>query len=132
MKFVLALLAVLILATAAMANSREIAVPGGGAVFLPGSKTMVRLAAVQDVRCPSTLDCIWEGTIRVELELAVPGDLPGVIVLCNVCEDGGRTAQHGRYRLTLLRLEPGREVLDPMGRGPVLQDYTVVLAVEAQ
>ena len=132
MKFVLALMAVIIPATAALATTLELFVPGGCAVYLPGSETMVRLAAVQDVRCPSTADCVWEGTIRVELELAVPGDTPDVVVLCNACEDATRAAKFGRHTLTLLRLEPGREVLDPMGRSTTLQDYTVVLAVEWQ
>lgn len=132
MKVVLALMAAIIPATAAMATPHEISLPGGLAVSLPGSQTMVRLTAVQDVRCPSTVDCIWEGTIRVELDLAAPGDTPDLVVLCNACDGATRTAQHGRHTLTLLQLLPGREVLDPIGRSPVLHDYTVVLAVDWQ
>ena len=130
MKFVIASIAALFTATAALAARSDILVPGGGAVYLPDSEIMVRLSAVQDVRCPSTVNCVWEGTIRVELELAVPGDAPEIIVLCNSCDDASRSAQYGRHTLTLVRLEPGRKVLDPLNRLAELRDYTVVLGVE--
>lgn len=132
MRFVLTLMAALFCATAALAKTTEISVPGGSAVYLPDAETMVLLSAVQDVRCPSTVNCVWEGMIRVELELAVPGDRPEIVVLCNACEGAARTADYGRYTLTLLRLEPGRVVLDPLNRLEELRDYTVILGVEWQ
>ena len=126
---VLATLAV-VWATPVLTQPVEIRVAGGQAVYLPQSETMVLFAAVQDQRCPSAADCIWEGLIRVELELAVPGDDPEPLVLCNMCQDATRHANYGTYTLTLLRLEPGREVLDPLNRLITLQDYTVILGVE--
>lgn len=118
--------------TAALAQPLEMPVLGGQAVYLPHSETMMQVAAVQDVRCPSTVNCVWEGLIRVELALAVPGDTPETLVLCNSCEDGMRTGEYGHHNITLLRLEPGRDVLDPLNRPVVLEDYTVVLGVERQ
>jgi len=132
MRFVLTIMAVLLCAPAAGAATTEISVPGGSAVYLPDSETMVLFSGVKDVRCPSTVDCVWEGMIRVELALAVPGDTPEIVVLCNACDAAARTADYGRYTLTLVRLEPGRVVLDPLNRLEELRDYTVVLGVEWQ
>ena len=113
----------------ATANADELTLAGGYAEFLPGSETMVRVAAVQDARCPAAADCVWEGTIRVTLELAVPGDPPEIYDLCNSCDGAAPSADVGGYILTLVRLEPGREVLDLVSRLPVVQDYTVILLV---
>ena len=132
MRMVCVFSAAIFAATMALAETSELLVPGGSAVYFPESETMVLFSAVQDQRCPSNADCVWEGMIRVELALAVPGDTPEMLVLCNACEDGTRAAKFGRYAITLIRLEPGREVLDPLGRLVTLQDYTVVLGVEWQ
>lgn len=119
-------------AATALAQGADMSLAGGQAVYLPQSETMVRFAAVQDMRCPSAANCIWEGLIRVELELAVPGDPPETLVLCNMCEDATRSAAYGGYTLTLHGLEPGRAVLDPLSRLITLQDYTLILGVEWQ
>ena len=128
MKFVTAILVALLTATASQAEQGEISVGGGQAKVLPGTQTTVRVTAVQDVRCPSMVSCVWEGTIRVDLEVTGPGKAPVSIVLCNACPDGGRTGDAGDVTLTLLRLEPGRDLLDVFSRPVVLQDYTVILA----
>ena len=132
MKFAIMILAALCAATAALGNTTEISVPGGSAVYLPASETIVLFRAVQDVRCPSAVRCVWEGLIRVDLELAVPGDQPETVVLCNACDYATRTARYGRHTITLLRLEPGREVLDPLSRLVQLSDYTVILQIDWQ
>ena len=132
MKFAIMALAALCAATAALGKTTEISVPGGSAVYLPGSEIMVLFSDVQDVRCPFAVRCVWEGLIRVDLELAVPGDQPETVVLCNACDYATRTARYGSHTITLLRLEPGREVLDPLSRPVQLSDYTVVLQVDWQ
>lgn len=132
MRPVLATLFILFGATAGLADTTEISVHGGNAVYLPDSELMVYFAAVEDQRCPSAADCVWEGLIRVELELAIPGDTPETIVLCNACDGATRSAIFGNYTLTMVRLEPGRDVLDPMGRTPLLADYTLVLGGDWQ
>jgi hypothetical protein len=119
---------VLLLPGSVMAGGTELRVDAAHAVAVPGTDATVMLHAVQDVRCPSTVDCVWEGLIRVELAIT-DGRAREVIVLCNACDEAGRAAVVAGRRVTMMRLEPGRDVLDVLGRAAVLDDYTVVLAV---
>lgn len=118
-------LAVMIAAGAACADE-TVRIGGGQGLVLPGTDTMVTVTDVQDQRCPSGVDCYWEGMIRVELTTADGA----VTVLCNLCEGAGRSGHVAGRVVSLTGLEPGREVLDPLGRPIVLADYAVVLAVE--
>lgn len=43
------------------AFAAEITVPDGKEVSLPGSDVTIRLTGVDDARCPSDVDCYWEG-----------------------------------------------------------------------
>jgi hypothetical protein len=119
---------VLLLPGAAMAGAEELRVDAVRAVALPGTDATVMLSDVQDQRCPSDVDCYWEGMIRVEVTVT-DGAASQVIVLCNLCDGATREAVVAGRRVTLMRLEPGRDVLDPLSRLIVLEDYTIVLAV---
>ena len=127
MRMVMTVLA-LLLPGFAMAGTVELRVDARQAVTLPGTDATVMLTAVQDVRCPSDADCYWEGLIRVELTVT-EGAASEVIVLCNLCDEATREAVVAGRQVTMMRLEPGRELLDKLSRLVVLEDYTVVLAV---
>ncbi len=130
MRFAVMLGAGLLAAGMAQAEVTEISVTSHAATLLSGTDVQLRLSDVQDVRCPSTVDCYWEGLIRVELQVKAPGAPAQTVVLCNACDGATRTGTAAGQTFTLLRLEPGREVLDPLSRLVMLADYTVVLAVE--
>jgi hypothetical protein len=112
-----------------LAALAEFRVKGGETVTLVGTAATVALTDVVDQRCASTADCYWEGMIRVELTVTERA-ASEVIVLCNLCDGATREAVVAGRRVTLVGLEPGRDVLDPFSRLVVLWDYTVVLAVE--
>ncbi len=114
-----------VMMSAGWAVADDLRIGGGQTVALPGTQAMVTLTDVQDQRCPADVDCYWEGMMRVELTTA-DGAL---IVLCNLCEGAGREAMVAGRVVSLVGLEPGRDVLDPLGRLIGLNDYTVVLAV---
>jgi hypothetical protein len=129
MRVLLGAIVLIMLLRPAFAEGTELRVDGGAVVALPGTEATISLTDVQDVRCPSDVDCYWEGMIRVELTVT-DGTSSGVIVLCNMCDGAVREAVAAGRRVTLVGLEPGRDVLDPLSRLIVLEDYTVVLAVE--
>jgi hypothetical protein len=128
MRFWLAAVVMALSQAPALAGAGELRVGGGQVVALPGSDAMIALTDVVDQRCPSDANCYWEGLIRVELTVTT-GDLSEVVVLCNMCDEATREGQVAGHSVTLMRLEPGRDVLDPLSRLVVLEDYTVVLAV---
>lgn len=122
---------VLFLCLSSAGSATEVTVPGRGSAAVPGTGLTIGLTAVQDQRCPSDADCYWEGLIRVELSVADGGGVPETLVLCNMCDDASREGHAAGRLVTLVRLEPGRDVLDPLGRAVVLTDYRVVLEVGA-
>lgn len=131
MRQLLCVFAMIASVSAACAASTEVIVPGGGSAVVPGTDLKISLTAVNDNRCPSYADCYWEGLIRVELGVARADGAIETVVLCNLCDEATRGAQVAGYGITLIRLEPGREVLDPLSRNVVLEDYRVVLEVLA-
>jgi hypothetical protein len=129
MRIVLAGVALILSLVSAMAAAGELRVKAGEVSNLPGTEATIALTAVVDQRCPSDVDCYWEGLIRVEVTVT-DGATSQVIVLCNMCDEATREAVVAGLRVTLMRLEPGRDVLDRLSRLTVLADYAVVLLVE--
>lgn len=133
-------------AGSALGQGMTLALPGGQEVILPaGALSGVSdvaepglrlvLKEVTDQRCPSQYDCYWEGMIRAVI--LVNSDAHGAqyVVLCNMCDDGARSADVPGYVLTLDRLEPEHAVIErldsQLGRAVLLADYTVVVTVAA-
>ena len=52
------------------------------------------------------------------------------IVLCNLCEDGTRSATAAGLTLTLVSFAPSTEELALLGRDPVLADYALTVSYE--
>jgi hypothetical protein len=129
MRILIAICAVILPLSPVFADALEFRVKGGETVGLAGADATVTLTDVVDQRCPSYADCYWEGMIRVELTVT-QGAASEVIVLCNLCDGATREVEVAGQVVTLARLEPGQDVLDPLSRLVVLEDYTVVLAVQ--
>jgi hypothetical protein len=122
----LALLA--LLATPALAD-QTLDLPGGIATPVPGTALTLLLTDVFDQRCPAGLTCIWEGEYRAEITLLSGADSVAPLTLCNTCQKASTTATASGHTFTLVRLSPGRDVLDPLGRAPQLSDYTATITI---
>jgi hypothetical protein len=112
-------------------GGQEVALPAGGVSGLTGPGLRLWLNEVTDQRCPSEYDCYWEGMIRAVIFVNPDAHGAQYVVLCNLCEDGQRTAVVAGYQLTLEHLEPDHAVIEGLGRAAVLADYTVVVIIAA-
>ena len=120
-------------AGAALAGPVTLALPGGETVMMgaqsPVPGLTLTLTEVTDQRCPSAADCYWEGTIRAVIAVQNGAGAVQMVVLCNLCDDGHRTAVAAGVTLTLDHLKPRVEVIEGLGRAAVLADYVVVVGV---
>ena len=74
----------------AVPGGTTIEVPAGGVTGLAGPGVTVGVTGITDQRCPSAVDCVWEGMTRVVPKLE---DGQATVVLCNLCDDGDRPAR---------------------------------------
>ena len=122
-------------ATLSLPGGQDESVPAGGVVGVDGPGLRLMLTEVTDQRCPSQYDCYWEGLIRAVILVTSDAHGAQYVVLCNLCDDGGREAVVAGYRLTLDRLEPEHAVIEQLdsqlGRAVLLADYTVVVTIAA-
>lgn len=103
----------------------EITLKGGEAQVIPDTGVTLLLTRVDDSRCPTDVDCVWEGMIRAEITVTTP-DLT-TIVLCNACNDGGRLASVAGMTFGLVRLSPSMADLARLGRPPLVTDYELTV-----
>lgn len=113
----------------AVPGGTTIEVPAGGVTGLAGPGVTVAVTGITDQRCPSAVDCVWEGMTRVVLKL---NDGQATVVLCNLCDDGDRASAAAGYLFTFDRLTPDVALIEALGPAPVLADYTVLLSVSDQ
>jgi hypothetical protein len=105
---------------------REFTLAMGQSVLVDGSGLRVTFAGVdEDSRCPSGVQCVWEGDAAVSL-VAASADVPRASYELHTSLRFAREAAHGRYRIVLLRLDPTPVAGRPVPPG----DYraTVVVA----
>ena len=119
-------------ATLALPGGQEVHFPAGGLIGVAGPRMVLTLTRLDDQRCPSQVDCYWEGMIRAVIAVTVDGQGKTEMILCNLCGDGGRTGAVAGYVLRLERLEPEVTVIEALGRVAVLTDYTVLVTVSAE
>ena len=125
-------LAALPLPLAAEAPAKEarlLLLPGDRSVTDTASGAAFLLTGVTDQRCPPDVLCYWEGTIRLEIKVQPTQGESRTVILCNLCDDGGRTAALPGMVLRLEGLEPSTAELARKARLPVLQDYTASIAI---
>lgn len=126
----LALLACI--ATPALPYSEEplpqIVLKGGEGQVVSDSGVTLLLTKIDDQRCPAGVDCYWEGMIRAEITVMPPKGELTQIVLCNLCDDGERSATVAGLTLTLMSLAPSMEELAKLDREPFLTDYALTVA----
>jgi len=74
------------------------------AVFEDGL-TVTFERVVEDSRCPTTVQCVWEGNAEVALEVVMPGESAASLRL-NTNPSFPTEASYHTYTVTLLGLEP--------------------------
>ncbi|MGL4321780.1 MAG: hypothetical protein ACRCS3_13045 [Paracoccaceae bacterium] len=102
---------------------------GDIATPVPGTAITLMLTDVFDQRCPANVACVWEGEYRAEITFLSGTESFTTMTLCNTCDRANRTATLAGHTFTLVDLNPGRDVLDPLGRAPVLSDYSVTITI---
>jgi hypothetical protein len=136
MRMLLTVLTVLaaagLLAGPALAKPGVVTVGGGETVTVPGTDTQLTFAAVRDGRCPVDVDCMWEGLVEVELLVRTGSGDWVRTTLCNMCDQGWHEALVRGWIVGLVRLEPSVEDLAALGRVATVEDYRVLLTVEAR
>jgi hypothetical protein len=125
------LAALLCLATPALAD-QTIDLPGGVPIPIPGTELTVVLSAVTDERCPSYETCVWEGIIKAEITVLTGTRAPTTLILCNACDEARIPQTVAGLTFTRGTLSPGRDVLDPLSRLIVLEDYTLQVTVSPE
>ena len=130
MRLALATLAFSSLASASGALTPEVfpqlRLPGGEPTRVPGTDITLTLTEVEDQRCPTGVDCVWEGMIRVHLAVMPDGTFQD-ITLCNRCEDAADLSTAAGQTFGLVGLAPSTEELAKLGRTPALTDYTLTV-----
>lgn len=131
MRLLAATLALLALTTAALACSAEplaqLTLKGGEGVTVPDTALTLLLTGITDQRCPPEVDCFWEGMMRAEITVMTPSTDLAQIILCNLCDDGSRSATVAGLTIGLVSLAPSTEDLAKLGRAPQLTDYELTV-----
>jgi hypothetical protein len=121
-------LALICAATPALAD-QTITLQGGLPTPVPGTNLTLQLTDITDQRCPADVACVWEGMVLAEITVLSGMPTRTTVMLCNACDGNHTTVMVADKTLTYSRLSPGRDVLDPMARPPVLADYTLQITV---
>jgi hypothetical protein len=124
-----AILAAGLWAGAGAAGAQTVDVPGTGPVAVPGTDLTAVLVAVTDFRCPSDLDCYWEGEKRVTLSIAGPGGAVQEIEMCNMCEGATDKARAFGVGFMFEDLLPEKDVIEALGREATVADYAARVRV---
>jgi hypothetical protein len=122
-------LAVLLCLSTPVMAEQVIDLPGGVPTPIPGTELTVVLSAITDGRCPADATCVWEGMIKAEITVLTGTRAPTTLILCNACDEAGIPQTVAGLTFTRGTLNPGRDVLDPLSRLIVLEDYTLQVTV---
>ena len=123
---------------------------GGGLIAYPGSREPLDLAiegripetvvvepevlsitfdsVIQDSRCPSTVECFWEGVAIIQLQLVTASPTVTTIVLAshdNIPMEVGTVVDTLGYRFELLSVDPYPVTTDPIP----LREYVATLLI---
>ncbi len=107
----------------------EVQLQIGEAATIASGKVVVRFASVeQDSRCPTGVNCFWQGEAVVLLELEEEGQDPGSSSLSTLVDRGKspNTIRVGDVSLRLVELHPYPAAGDPIEPS----DYVLTLRVE--
>jgi len=88
----------------------------GVSVALPEGGWVVRLASIDDSRCPASVQCMWAGSATLELRVAKPGGPEQSLRLGTPGPANATAAQAattGDLALELVRLLPSDPPTDP-------------------
>ena len=100
----------------------------GEEVLVAEQKLSVKLVSVpEDSRCPTGVNCIWAGNVRVQLQVTKTGSKPAKVELNLNPRDfpEGEATDCGSYRVKLVKVDPYPVIDQQLKAG----DYTATLSV---
>ena len=102
----------------------EVTLAPGASVSSKTGEVSVRFVAVtEDSRCPRDVTCVWAGEVKVQLEIRESTKPASTVEI-----RAGDSTAAGKYRLTLVRVEP-----QPVTAARIVpQDYRATLKIDAQ
>lgn len=124
-----AVLGVGLCAVAGVAFADTLDIPGTGPVPVPGTDLTAVLVAVTDFRCPSDVDCYWEGEKRVTLSIVARDGAEQAIEMCNMCEGATEKARAFGIGFVFEELLPEVAVIEALGRDATVADYIAQVSV---
>jgi len=91
--------------------------------FIESENLQIRLSDIQDSRCPSDVQCVWEGQVTVSVSKDIGGNNAGTFVLGTATHLNPSIQQFDKYFLQLIKVEPY-----PTSTEPILpSDYIVTM-----
>lgn len=106
----------------------QVTLSAGSTYEVPGRGTTVTFVRVtEDSRCPTGVNCVWEGDAAVELHVQAGAAAPLTVQL-HTHDRFDREATAGGLRLRLESLEPYPRADRPIAAG----DYRIVLSISFQ
>lgn len=109
--------------------SATVTLPGEVAVPVSGTNFTLTLVEVEDSRCPAGLECVWQGSASVRITVALPGQAPQDIRLCDFCQDIPATIAIAGHRISFVDLTPSTDDLAALGRSVSVSDYRLALSL---
>jgi hypothetical protein len=100
----------------------------GQEVLVADQKLTVKFVSVpEDSRCPTGVNCIWAGNVRVQLQVTKAKSKPSKVELSLNPRDfpDGEAADCGDYKLKLVKVDPYPVADQQLKPG----DYTATLSV---
>ncbi len=106
----------------------QVTLRAGGTYDVPGRGATVTFVRVtEDSRCPTGVNCVWEGDAAVELRVQAGAAAPATVQL-HTNDRFDREATAGGLRLRLESLEPYPQADRAIAAG----DYRIVLSISTQ
>ncbi len=91
----------------------------GKPAVIPEEALTVELVAVKDNRCAVEVKCVWAGHAEVTLQVSKSGTAAKALVIGTLAPANMNLpfeATYGSYRFTLLGLEPGNSLANPVAQ----------------
>jgi hypothetical protein len=105
---------------------KEFSIKVGQQLKLEGADSQVKFKGVpQDSRCPTNVNCVWEGNAEVSLEWMVDKCPTSITLNTHATSGTGAESKVGGFRVKLIQLEPyphSEKKISP-------SDYTATLVI---
>jgi hypothetical protein len=103
---------------------REFTLAVGQSAVVESDVRLTLKSVTDDSRCPVDVTCVWEGDAKVSVEVITPS--PRAEHELHTSSRFDREANHGAYRVTLVKLEPAPRSTATISSGDYRATFVVV------